>query len=240
MAVSSTVSPGALLFDVFGTVVDWHGTVAREAARILEPRGTHLDWPAFVKAWREEYAPSFMPVVRGERAYVDLDVLHRENLLRVLDRLGAGGQEEAVVSALVAIWHRLDPWPDAPGGLRRLRAGRPVCSVSNGHAALMVSLSRHAGLDWDLILGSEPAAQYKPHPDVYLTAARWLRLAPSDCMMVATHESDLAAAAECGLRTAYVCRPHEWGRREGFDDMPRGGFDIVARDFHDLADRLGN
>jgi len=218
--------------------VDWHGTVVREAPRILEPAGIRLDWPAFAKAWREEYGPSIMPVVRGERDYVDVDVLHRENVVRVLAALGVSPPDEPVLAALVVLWHRLDPWPDAPAGLRRLRARRPVCSVSNGHALLMTALSRHAGLDWDLVLGSEPAAQYKPHPSVYLTAARWLRLAPADCMMVATHESDLAAAAECGLRTAYVCRPHEWGRRDGFDDLPKGRFDIVARDFHDLADQL--
>lgn len=233
------MTPAALFFDVFGTVVDWHGTVAREAALLLQPRGVDLDWLAFATAWRQEYAPSFMPIVRGERDYVDLDVLHRENLLRVLAAQGVPPQDEAAIAALVGIWHRLDPWPDAVGGLRRLRARFPVCTVSNGHALLMAAMARHAGLEWDLVLGSEPARQYKPHPDVYLTAARWMRCAPEACMMVATHENDLKAAAECGLRTAYTCRPHEWGRRDGFDDMPSGSWDLTARDFHDLADQLG-
>ncbi|MEQ8347250.1 MAG: haloacid dehalogenase type II [Sneathiellaceae bacterium] len=233
--------PSALLFDVFGTVVDWHGTVAREAALLLRPKGIALDWEGFAKAWRKEYAPSFMPIVRGERSYADLDVLHRENLLRVLAAEGLPPQDDALVDELVRIWHRLDPWPDAVGGLRRLRGRFPLCTVSNGHAALMAAMARHAGLDWDLILGSEPAQQYKPHPRVYLTAANWLRLEPGACMMVATHENDLKAAAECGLRTAYVCRPHEFGRRDGdgFDDMPSGSYDVVARDFHDLAAQLG-
>lgn len=233
------MKPAALFFDVFGTVVDWHGTVVREAAAILRPHGIELDWSAFARAWRGEYGPSILRIVRGEREYVDLDVLHRENLQRVLAGLNLPPQDEAVLAALTAIWHRLDPWPDSVGGLRRLRARYPVCAVSNGHARLMANLARHAGLDWDLVIGSEPVRQYKPHPEVYLTAARWLRCPPEACMMVATHENDLAAAEECGLRTAYVCRPHEWGRRDDFDDMPGRDWDIVARDFHELADRLG-
>jgi 2-haloacid dehalogenase len=227
----------ALFFDVFGTLVDWRSSIAREAKALLEPRGYALDWSAFTDAWRGEYQGAMEEVRAGRIAFCKLDVLHRRNLDRILPRfhLGALGEEDR--SALNMAWHRLDAWPDVAGGLHRLRRRYLLAPVSNGNISLMVDLARRNGLPWDAILGAEIAGDYKPKPRVYLAAARAFDLEPGACMMVAAHSDDLAAAAAAGLRSAHVARPDEKGKGRG-EAMPSVSVDVAAKDLGDLAERL--
>jgi 2-haloacid dehalogenase len=196
----------ALVFDVFGTVVDWRGGVAREVRRLLPG----VDAEAFADAWRGRYVPSMDRVRRGECDWANLDTLHRESLDALLSEIGADPDETTRVE-LVLAWHRLDPWPDSPPGLARLRERFVVAPLSNGNVALLVDLARHGGLAWDAVLSAELFGHYKPDAEVYDGAARLLGLAPEHVMMVAAHVDDLAAARERGVRTAYVHRPDEFG-----------------------------
>jgi 2-haloacid dehalogenase len=229
----------ALTFDVFGTVVDWRGSVARDAERLLAPKGHALDWGGFADGWRARYVPAMAKVSRGERPFVILDELHRENLVGLLAERGIGGLSEAEIDGLNLAWHRLDPWPDVLEGLARLKHRFILATLSNGNVRLMVDMARCAGLPWDAILGAEVARAYKPRPEAYDSAAGMLGLAPAECLMVAAHPSDLAAAAERGFRTAYVHRPLEYGP----DRTPRrpdpGTFDYQVGSFPELADALG-
>ncbi|MGY1731926.1 haloacid dehalogenase type II [Geodermatophilus sp. SYSU D01045] len=199
---------GALVLDVFGTVVDWRAGVAREAARLLGP---DVDAAAFADAWRARYRPSMERVRGGGRPFVPLDVLHRESLPETLAEVGADPVPDDVAAELVLAWHRLDPWPDAVPGLTRLRRRFVLAPLSNGGVRLQVDLARRAGLPWDAVLGAEVVGRYKPDPEVYDSAARLLALPPSEVLMVAAHVDDLAAARARGLRTAYVHRPAEYG-----------------------------
>ncbi|SNR87510.1 2-haloacid dehalogenase [Geodermatophilus saharensis] len=199
---------GALVFDVFGTVVDWRAGVAREAARLLGPG---VDAAAFADAWRARYEPSMQRVRGGERPFVPLDALHRESLPEALAEVGAGPVPDDVAGELVLAWHRLDPWPDAVPGLTRLRRRFVLAPLSNGGVRLLVDLARRGGLPWDLVLGAEVAGHYKPDPQVYDSAPRLLALPPSRVCLVAAHTDDLAAARARGLATAYVHRPAEFG-----------------------------
>ena len=229
----------ALTFDVFGTVVDWRGGIAREVAALGAARGFSLDWTAFALAWRARYQPAMARVRGGERGFVKLDVLHRENLDPVLTEFGLGHLDEADRLRLNLAWHRLDPWPDVVAGLNRLRPRFILATLSNGNVALMVDMAKRAGLAWDAILGAEVVRHYKPQPEAYMLTADFLGLAPERCLMVAAHEGDLEAAAACGLRTAYVHRPREYDDA-GDKPMPDAkAFDIVAADFLELAERLG-
>jgi 2-haloacid dehalogenase len=228
----------ALFFDVFGTLVDWRGGIARESERILAPLGFRLDWPAFVDAWRGEYKPSMAEVQSGRIPFCKLDVLHRRNLERILPRFGIGSLPEATMHDLNRAWHRLPAWPEVPHALTRLRGRFLLAPVSNGNISLMTNLARHNGLVWDAILGAEIARDYKPKPRVYLAAAEALDLAPAECMMVAAHSYDLAAAADLGFRTAHVARPDEAGPGTG-ESAPSIPVDVAAGDLADLADRLG-
>ena len=228
----------ALFFDVFGTMVDWCGGIAREAERVLGSRGITLDWIAFARAWRAEYQPGMEEVRSGRLPFARLDVIHRRMLARVQPRFGLEKLEEATLAELNLAWHRLDAWPDVPAGLARLRRRFLLAPVSNGNIALMVDLARRNAFPWDAILGAEIAGDYKPKPRVYLAAAEALALAPGDCMMVAAHSSDLAAAAACGLATAHVARPDESGPGTG-EKAPAIAVDVAAASFMDLADRLG-
>jgi 2-haloacid dehalogenase len=196
----------ALVFDVFGTIVDWRGGVAREVRRLL--RG--VDAVALADAWRGRYVPSMEGVRRGERPLANLDALHRESLDALLADFGVDA-DEATRGELVLAWHRLDPWPDAVAGLTRLHARYVIAPLSNGNVALLVDLARHGGLPWDAVLSAELFGHYKPDPEVYDGAARLLGLAPERVLMVAAHTDDLAAARGRGLRTAYVHRPDEFG-----------------------------
>jgi 2-haloacid dehalogenase len=228
----------ALCFDVFGTVVDWRGSVAREAAMFFGERGIERDWPAFADAWRARYQPAMAAVRSGERPWVRLDDLHRENLASVLEEFGIEGLGQDEIDHLNRAWHRLDPWPDVIEGLLRLKESYILATLSNGNVALMVNMAKRAGLPWDVILGAEVAGAYKPMPEAYLRSAALLDLQPGQCMMVAAHNDDLVAAASCGLRTAFVARPTEYGPNQRRDFGAEHAFDVVADTFIDLADVL--
>jgi 2-haloacid dehalogenase len=231
-------TPKALFFDVFGTLVDWRTGIAREARAMLEPLGHALDWPAFADAWRAEYQPAMEEVRTGRIPFSKLDVLHRHNLDRILPRFGIVGLPEEVARNLNLAWHRLDAWPDVAPGLARLKPRCLLAPVSNGNISLMVDLARRNALPWDAILGAETAGDYKPKPQVYLSACAAFDLAPGDCMMVAAHTRDLTAAAACGLRTGHIARPDERGPGKG-EAAPTAPVDVAAASLEDLAVRLG-
>jgi 2-haloacid dehalogenase len=229
----------ALAFDVFGTVVDWRGSIVREGQLLSAAKGLQVDWPAFADAWRAGYAPA-MDRTRGEgQRWADIDTLHRQILDTLRPRFGLQALTEPELVELNHAWHRLTPWPDAVGGLNRLKSRFIISTLSNGNVSLLVDMARNAGLPWDCVLSGELVRKYKPDPEVYRMAARLLGCAPAQLMMVAAHASDLQAAQACGLRTAYVHRALEFGA----DAPPRTprpeGFDLVASDFADLARQLG-
>jgi 2-haloacid dehalogenase len=228
----------ALFFDVFGTLVDWRSSIAREAKSQLAPLGHGLDWNAFAMAWRAEYQPSMEEVRSGRRGFVKLDELHRENLERILQRFGLQGLSGDQRAALNRIWHRLDAWPEVPAAMRRLYVKYRLAPVSNGNISIMVDLARHNQFSWDTVLGAEIARDYKPNPRAYLASAEALDLDPASCLMVASHSSDLAAAAKSGLKTAHVARPGEHGPGTG-ETKPKVPVDHAARDLAELADILG-
>ncbi len=228
----------ALFFDVFGTLVDWRTSIAREAQALLAPHGLTLDWPAFADAWRGEYQGAMEEVRSGRIAFCKLDVLHRRNLDITLARFGVTGLGEDDKRNLNLAWHRLDAWPDVPGGLKRLKRRFLLAPVSNGNISLMVDLARRNDLPWDAILGAEIAGDYKPKPKVYLASAAAFDLAPDACMMVAAHSNDLAAAAAVGLRTAHVARPTEHGPGRG-EAAPNVPVDFAAKSLEELAEKLG-
>jgi 2-haloacid dehalogenase len=233
-----TLSVRALFFDVFGTLVDWRNGIARDAETMLKPLGHALDWFAFADAWRDEYQPAMEEVRAGRLPFCKLDVLHRRNLERILPRFGLKELDEVTLKRLNMAWHRLDAWTDVTPGLLRLKPSLLLAPVSNGNISLMVDLARRNDFPWDAILGAEVAGDYKPKPRVYLAAAEAFDLAPADCMMVAAHSSDLAAAAACGLRTAHVARPNEKGPGRG-ESAPSVPVDVAATGLEDLAGRLG-
>ena len=228
----------ALFFDVFGTLVDWRGGIAREAKAVLEPLGHKADWLAFADAWRAEYQPGMEEVRSGRIPFSKLDVLHRRNLDRIRLRFGLDDLTEEVAAYLNRAWHRLDGWPDVAPALHRLKRKFLLAPVSNGNISLMVDLARRNGFPWDAILGAETAGDYKPKPRVYFAAAEALDLAPAACMMVAAHSNDLKAAASCGLATAHVARSNEYGPGTG-EMGPAAPVDIAAGSLVELADRLG-
>ncbi|WP_181273950.1 haloacid dehalogenase type II [Brevibacterium oceani] len=231
----------ALVFDMFGTVVDWRNSVAAEVAVHLRDHVPGLDAHEFADRWRAEYQPSMERVRSGGREFVRLDVLHRENLETVLAEMGvdpASIPTEVLDEANLA-WHRLDPWPDAVSGLTRLKERFIIAPLSNANIRLALDVAKRAGLPWDAILGAEVAGAYKPEPAAYLRTAEVLGLEPNQVGMVAAHNSDLSAAAELGLRTAFVRRPAEYGPGQTTDLTAEGDWDIVAEDFEDLADQIG-
>jgi len=228
----------AMFFDVFGTLVDWRTSVAREAERVLQPLGHNLDWAAFADAWRGEYQPGMEEIRSGRVPFCKLDVLHRRNLERFIPRFGLGNLPDDVLRELTFAWHRLDAWPEVTAALRRLKKNFLLAPVSNGNISLMVDLARRNDFPWDAILGAEVAGDYKPKPRVYLAACAAFDLKPEQCMMVAAHSGDLAAAAACGLRTGHVARPDEHGPGTG-ECAPTVKVDVAGRDLNDLADKLG-
>jgi 2-haloacid dehalogenase len=228
----------ALLFDVFGTLVDWRSGVAREARSALGPLGYDLDWPAFADAWRAEYQPALEQVRQGHVPFSKLDVLHRRNLERILPRFRVGPLGDTVMDELERAWHRLDAWPDSASGLARLGRKYIVAPVSNGNISLLVALARRNGFVWDAVLGADLALDFKPKPRVYLSAVEALDLAPGECLMVAAHASDLVAAAACGLRTAFIVRPDEHGPGQA-SPAPDAATDWVADSIEELAIQLG-
>jgi 2-haloacid dehalogenase len=230
--------PKALFFDVFGTLVDWRSSIAREAELILKPLGHSLDWFGFADAWRGEYQPAMEDIRSGRLPFCKLDVLHRRNLERILPRFGVAGLAEETLQHLNLAWHRLDAWADVPPGLAQLKRRFRLAPVSNGNISLMVDLARRNDLPWDAILGSEIAGDFKPKPRVYLSACDAFDLAPGDCMMVAAHSNDLAHAAHCGLRTGHIARPDEHGPGKG-ESVPKVPVDVAASSLVDLAQKLG-
>jgi 2-haloacid dehalogenase len=229
----------ALFFDVFGTLVDWRTSIAREAETILGPLGHRLDWTAFADAWRNEYQPAMEKVRSGQIPFCKLDVLHLHNLEQILPRFGIGGLDDARKYELNLAWHRLDAWPDTAAGLVKLKRKYIIAPVSNGNISLMVGLARRNGLPWDAILGSEIAGDFKPKPRVYLAACDALDLPVQACMMVAAHPNDLAAAKACGLATAFVSRPSEHGSTRPVVSPLSGTVDYIASDVLNLAEQLG-
>jgi len=229
----------ALVFDVFGTLVDWRSSIAREVAALLGPRGLPVDAGAFADAWRDQYQPAMEEVRAGRIPFSKLDVLHRRNLDVVLHDLGLTDRlDEALKRELNLAWHRLDAWPDVAPGLARLRTRFRIAPCSNGNISLMVDLARRNGLPWDAIVGAELARDYKPKPVVYLSAAAAFDAEPHETLMVAAHSSDLAAAAAAGLRTAFIARPDEHGPGRG-ETVAAVPVDVSADGLLDLADRLG-
>lgn len=231
----------ALVFDVFGTVVDWRSGVAREAGPFLERHAAgRVDAHAFADRWRSHYVPSMQAVSSGRRPFVRLDVLHRENLEAALRDVGIdpAGVPAGELDELNLAWHRLDPWPDSVGGLARLKTRYIIAPLSNGNIRLMLDMAKRAGLPWDAILGAEVAQAYKPMPQAYLRTAEVLGLQPAQICMVAAHNSDLAAARQCGLRTAFVRRPAEHGPGQATDLHPQQDWDAVVDSLDELADLL--
>jgi 2-haloacid dehalogenase len=229
----------ALTFDVFGTVVDYRGTIIREGAELNRTRGWDIDWAALADAWRRRYRPSLDRVNRGQLPWSNLDELHRLALEEVLAGFAIKSLTEEDKSQLNRVWHRLEPWPDAITGLVRLRKQFIVATLSNGNVALLVNMAKRSDIPWDCVLSSELAKIYKPDPRVYEMSVALLGLRPQEVMMVAAHQFDLRAAKACGLRAAFVPRPLEFGPSNPPDPTPDPEFDVVATDFVDLARQLG-
>ena len=228
----------AVLFDVFGTVVDWRTSITRELAAFGAAQGIEADWECVADDWRGEYQPAMDEVRSGRRGWTVLDVLHREGLERVLARYAVDGVAEADLQDLTLAWHRLPPWPDAVPGLTRLATRYAVGTLSNGNTALLTDLAEHGHLPFDVLLGAETAGAYKPLPDAYLRNVALLELTPHQVMLVAAHNSDLAAADELGLRTAFVMRPTEHGPTQRTDLAPTGDWDVVVDSIPAVADAL--
>ena len=228
----------ALLFDVFGTVVDWRNGVARESEKLLKPMGYSIDWLAFADAWRGEYQSGMEEIRTGKTPFVKLDIVHRRMLDRIKPKFGLDKLDEPTQAELNLAWHRLDAWKDIGPGFARLRTRLMLCPCSNGNIALMADIGRRNDLRWHAVLGSEIAGDFKPKPRVYLASADALNLKPGECMMVAAHSSDLAAAAAQGLRTGHVGRPGEGGPGTG-ETTPKGSFDVVAKNFEEFAAKMG-
>ena len=229
----------ALCFDVFGTTVDWRSSVIREGEEIGRRKGIEADWTSFADKWRELYFPSMAKVTNGELPWTKLDELHRASLDELLGEFAITGLTEEEAGRFNRAWHRLDPWPDTVAGLARLKSKFIVAAMSNANVEMMVHMSRHGGLVWDVILGAEVARRYKPEPEIYLTGSGLLGLAPEQCMMVSTHNFDLKASAKVGFRQAYVYRRAAYGPNRTQDLEPDEAYDVVAEDFNDLAGKLG-
>lgn len=227
----------ALFFDVFGTLVDWRTGVARDAESILEPLGYSINWVAFADAWRDQYQPGMEEVRSGRIPYTKLDVLHRRMLQKILPQFGLEKLEDTELDRLTLAWHHLDAWKDVRDGLDRLRNRFRIAPVSNGNIALMSDLARRNNFRWDAILGADIARDYKAKAVVYLAAADAFNLKPHECMMCAAHSADLEAAADNGLRTAFIARPQEQPGVAEF--APHGTVDVISHSTEDLATQLG-
>lgn len=228
----------ALVFDVFGTVVDWRGSIIREGRLLGRRKKLKVDWAAFADAWRAGYRPAMARVRSGELPWTKIDVLHRMILDELLPRFGIRGLAEDEIDHLNRVWHRLEPWPDARAGLAKLKRRYVIATLSNGNVALLTNMAKHAGLPWDCILSAEVVRHYKPDPETYLGAADLLGVQPAELMLVAAHKDDLHAARACGLKTAYVTRPREYGPGAKADLSRDPALDLHARDFNDLARQL--
>ena len=231
--------PKAILFDMFGTVVDWRTSLIEQLTSFGSRRGIGADWADLVDRWRAAYVPSMDLVRTGAVPWVKLDGLHRMSLVRLVEELGIGGMAEADLDELTRAWHRLRPWPDSVPGLRRLKRDFVIGPLSNGNVSLLVDVAKAGGLPWDVVFGSDIFRHYKPDDETYLGACGLLGLHPSQVMMAAAHPTDLGRARSLGLQTAYFSRPTEHGPRGQADPGPEQDWDVVATDIVDLAARLG-
>jgi 2-haloacid dehalogenase len=229
----------AIVFDTFGTVVDWRGSLIAELAAFGERRGIGADWATLVDEWRAAYRPSMDRVRRGELPWTPLDELHRASLERLVAQFEIRGLSEEDLRHLNRAWHRLRPWPDAVPGLTRLKRRYIIGPLSNGNVALLVNMARHSGLPWDFVFGADLFGHYKPDPETYLGVGRLLDLPPRQVMLVAAHNGDLAAARTQGLMTGFIPRPQEYGPRQSRDFQAEGPWDLVGRDIEHLAEMLG-
>ena len=229
----------ALTFDVFGTVVDWRGSITREGLKLGKELGIRADWAAFADAWRAGYQPAMAEVRSGRLPWTNIDGLHRRILDHILDESGLDMLSEPEKNQLNRAWHRLAPWPDAVRGLKRLKKSYLITTLSNGNVSLLTNMAKHAGLPWDCVLSAELFHHYKPDAEAYLGAAAMLGFEPHEVMMVAAHKNDLRAAQRAGLRAAFVQRPLEFGDPAKKDLKPEKDFDVNAADFIDLASKLG-
>ena len=224
-----------LAFDIFGTVVDWHGSILREVQSLYPA----VDANAFALAWRAGYQPAMTRVRSGELGWTRIDELHRLILDGLLSKFGLSHLSEAERLHLNRVWHRLDAWPDSVAGLQRLKSKFTICSMSNGNLGLLTNMAKRAGLPWDCVLSAEVFRAYKPDPAAYLGVAQVFDLQPHQVMLCAAHHDDLVGARACGLRTAYIERPLEFGALQPKDVSPQVGNDLHARDINALADLLG-
>jgi len=235
----------ALLFDVFGTVVDWRSGIANEVKKIANKNKIVINPNDFADAWRAEYQPAMEEIRKGNRSFTILDILHMENLKKISSRFGLDKLSSDDFDLLVKAWHRLPGWPDSSEGLNKLKTKFIIATQSNGNIALMVNMAKYSNLNWDVILGAEVVGHYKPEPEAYLKACRALHLNPEECMMVAAHDDDLKAASLQGMKTAYVHRPYEYGKDKLFDISQVNDYkgdrswDFISRDLNDLAYQLG-
>ncbi|MCD8505121.1 MAG: haloacid dehalogenase type II [Burkholderiaceae bacterium] len=228
----------ALLFDVFGSVVDWRGSIARDLTDWGQTKGINIDWESFARAWRSHYQPKMQEVRSGQRDFTLLDQLHREALDVLLPAFGINDLTEADKAHINLVWHRLDAWPDSIAGLGQLKAKYTVAPLSNGNVALLNNMAKHAGLPWDLNLSTQWFKAYKPQPQTYLGAVSALGLQPHEVMMCAAHNDDLLAARACGLKTAFWPRPHEYGVDQVKDFSADHDWDVIATDIRDLARQM--
>jgi len=233
------VAVKALVFDTFGTVVDWRGSIIEEGQAWGKARNLQVDWARFADRWRAGYGPAMDKVRKGERPWTRLDDLHRELLESLLKEFHIAGLTEEEKDHWNHVWHRLKPWPDSVAGLTRLKKKYVIAPLSNGNVALLTNMAKHAGLPWDLILSAELARHYKPDREAYLTAVDLLGLKPQETMMCAAHSGDLRSARALGLRTGFIYRPNEHGPGGPADKATKGEFDAVAADMLDLASQLG-
>lgn len=235
----------ALLFDVFGTVVDWRSGIANEVKKIANKNKIVINANDFADAWRAEYQPAMEEIRKGNRSFTILDILHMENLKKISSRFGLDKLSSDDFDLLVKAWHRLPGWPDSSEGLNKLKTKFIIATQSNGNIALMVNMAKYSNLNWDVILGAEVVGHYKPEPEAYLKACRALHLSPEECMMVAAHDDDLKAASLQGMKTGYVHRPYEYGKDKLFDISQVNDYkgdrswDFISRDLNDLAYQLG-
>ena len=229
----------ALLFDVFGTVVDWRSSIIREGRLLAQQKNLQVDWGAFADSWRAGYGPAMNKVRSGELPWTDIDDLHRMILDDLVIEFGLDSLSETEVDYLNRAWHRLSPWPDTVGGLNRLKSQFIIATLSNGNVSLLTNMAKHAGLPWDAVFSAELAQHYKPDQRAYLKAVDLLNLQPAQVLMVAAHPGDLRAAAQAGLKTAYVYRPLEWGEERIRERNTASEFDFDADSFLDLARQLG-
>lgn len=247
MTSSARTAPAlrAIVFDVFGSVVDWRSSLIADLTDyaagkgIAAGKGVAPDWPALVDAWRAAYQPSMQRVRSGELPWTRLDDLHRASLDRLVQEFGITGPSEDDLAHINRGWHRLDPWPDSVAGLNRLKRRFIIGPLSNGNVALLTNLAKHAGLPWDVVFGSDLFGHFKPDPETYLGVARLLDLDPGQVMLAAAHNADLAAARSCGLQTAFFPRPAEYGPHQSRDFRAEAEWDVIAEDIEDLATRLG-